>query len=467
MNKESYLEQILEECRLLRQECATLREENRLLREEVKDLKRRLGQNSQNSSRPPSSDGLKRPLRTMSLRTSNKERGGQSGHEGKTLQQVDNPDKVILHKVKQCPSCHEDLSHVELQKVIRRQVFDIPLPRLEVTEHHLEVKQCSCCGIQVQGIAPDEVQGPVQYGLKVKSLAAYLQNQHYLPFDRLSQLFKDTYNLTISEGSLEQIGYTLADKLEGFDKELKTCVEQAPVKHADETGYRLASKTHWLHVLSTEDYTSYRLHAKRAAELSNCQGIVVHDHWKSYYRFTHLSHALCNAHHLRELKALSDVEGEEWAKTMSTLLKKALELKKKYEGEIPVVVQQKIFSLYDLIINKGLTYHHRLTPLTKGKRGGRKKRIGHNLLLRFKEYGKDVLRFVTHSEVPFTNNLAERDLRMMKVKQKISGCFRTAKGALTFCRIRSFLSTARKQGWNLMHSISEAFQGNIRFLSSA
>ncbi len=345
---------------------------------------------------------------------------------------------------------------------MKRQVFDIPEPRIEVTEHRVEVKQCPQCQQKIQGCFPEQVKAPVQYGIRIKAASAYLQHQHFLPEDRLSEALQDLYGCRMSPGTIANTSKSLAEKISGGVEKLAALVKLAPVKHLDETGFRISGKTQWLHVVSTETATWYRpaAHSKDLDPLEGMTGRVIHDHWKCYFQLEGVSHGLCNAHHLRELKALEEIEQESWAFSMKKLLNLANKYRHRYPETIPKPILIRLTELYDSILRRGLDFHESLPPLTrKSNRGRVKRRVGHNLLLRLKDYASDVLRFLIEPDVPFTNNQAERDLRMMKCKQKISGCFRSFDNALNFANIRSVLSTARKQNLNLLDVLIQALSG--------
>lgn len=422
-----------------------LEEEVRLLREELAAIKRLLGLKSDTSSKPPSSDGLRKKPAPQSLREKGKKpSGGQVGHKGSTLRQVEAPDALIVHAPETCAHCAASLSDGENVGVAKRQVFDIPIPRLEVTEHQVIDKRCRC-GHITMGSFPEGVRAPVQYGKRIQSLVVYMLNQHFIPEDRLQLLMQDVFGATIATGTLTTMNSNFATLIEPLQAAVLRQLKAASVKHPDETGFRICGKTQWLHVVSTPTSTHYRTSPKRKdlKPLEGIKGTVVHDHWKSYFQLENVDHSLCNAHHLREMKALTKIEKEPWAFRMKALLHLANRFKK------PPI--DRIFSLYDRIIETGLSFHASLPPFGKS---GRKRRIGHNLLLRLKNFKSDVLRFLTMPEVPFTNNLAEQDIRMMKVKQKISGGFRTTRGAEIFALIRGFISTARKQNINILDAIN-------------
>ena len=310
---------------------------------------------------------------------------------------------------------------------------------------------------------PYGINAPVQYGDVIKSWAVYFQQQQLIPEDRLQEILSDLFNVNLATATLTGFSEWVYDKLAPFDDMVLSKIKVSPVKHLDETGFRVSSKTQWLHVASTETLTYYHISPKRKSLVEGLIGTVVHDHWKSYYVLPNVLHALCNQHHLRELKALIEYDKEPWARKMQRFLRTALQYRHLYNDQnIPNDKLNRLFDLYDRIINEGIIFHENLPIFSVKKgRGRTARRTGYNLLLRLKNYRDDVLRFLTNPYVPFTNNQAERDLRMMKCKQKISGGFRTTKGAEIFGRIRGFISTARKQGWNVFESIQQIILGMI------
>src|SRR5271155_3522630 len=390
------------------------------LRAHIAELERRLGLNSSNSGKPPSSDGLKKPARVSSLRErSGKKLGGQKGHKGETLRQVTDPNEVVNHYPPACSMCGAGLDPKTSVGHSARQVFDLPQPQpLVVTEHRAHDCECTACGAKTRALFPDSVNAPVQYGARITAFVIYLLHYQLLPENRLAILMVDLFGV----------------------------------------------KTQWLHVASTALLTFYRVCAKRGSLLANVVGIVVHDHWKPYYTIEGVLHALCNAHHLRELKALVEIEKEEWARKMQRLLRRACHITNRArERGIPLKPRliECFERRYDAILAEGLAFHEIQLPLVRagikagGKRRGRApRRTGHNLLLRLAKHKEDTLRFLRDPTVPFTNNQAERDGRMMKLRQKISGGFRSLQGAMDFALIRSFVSTARKQDWNIIDALS-------------
>ena len=435
-----------------------------VLTRRVAELERQLGQNSSNSGKPPSSDGLKKPPRTQSLREpSGKTSGGQSGHPGKTLRQVENPDATIHHFPENCAGCGTVLAAAATTGFIARQVFDLPPPRpMPVTEHRAHLCRCASCGQQTRAAFPAAVRAPVQYGPRIEAFVLYLLQYQLLPEKRLAVLMADLFGVGLTTATIARISQDAAQRLQGFAEAVRDHVATAPVKHMDETGFRISGKTQWLHVASTALATFYRTSPKRGSLLSGVSGSVVHDHWKPYYTLPGVLHALCNAHHLRELKALIEIEKEGWALRMQRLLRGACHVVNLARSRDKLPNPHLIALIerhYATILAEGFKYHEAQAPLisaaAKARRRGRQpRRVGHNLLLRLRDRQSDVLRFLTDPSVPFTNNLAERDGRMMKLRQKISGGFRTLDGATNFAIIRTLISTARKRGWDLLNALS-------------
>jgi transposase len=430
------------------------------LQARIADLERQLGLNSSNSGKPPSSDGLKKPPRVSSLReASGKKTGGQKGHPGETLCQTEIPDATVEHFPAVCAGCGEPLTEAMVTGHRTRQVFDLPKPQpLTVTEHRAHCCRCTACGTQTQAAFPEGVTAPVQYGQRISAFVLYLLHYQLLPEKRLATLMVDLFGVHLATATIARISQDCAQRFEGFAKAVRDHVATAPVKHMDETGLRIGGKLQWLHIASTAWLTFYRVAAKRGSLLAKVTGIVVHDHWKPYYTMAGVLHALCNAHHLRELKALVEIEKEDWAFRMQRLLRLACHLTnlaREHDAPLKPGLLALIERRYDAIVARGLAYHEALPPLAKTKRRGRTpRRVGHNLLLRLSTHRQDVLRFLADPTVPFTNNLAERDGRMMKLRQKISGGFRSEDGAKDFAVIRSVLSTARKQGWNMLQTLT-------------
>ena len=436
------------------------------------ELERRLGLNSTNSGKPPSSDGLNKPpaekhtrRRTGSLREkSGRKPGGQKGHKGETLRQAADPDTAVDHFPETCRGCGSALTPAMATGYGARQVFDLPEPRpLLVTEHRAHRCRCGRCGAETGASFPDGVTAPVQYGARITAMVVYLLQYQLLPEDRLAALMADLFGVNLVPATIARMSRSRAGRVQGFVDAVCALVKSAPVKNMDETGFRVGGRTQWLHIAATALLTFYRVSAKRGSLLSGVIGIVVHDHWKPYYTMEGVLHALCNAHHLRELKALIEIEKEDWALRMQRLLRRAChatnlarERGRPLKPSLIALIERR----FEAIVAEGIAFHQAQPPLVRETRGGRrrgrrKRRTGHNLLLRLQSRRLDALRFLTNLDVPFTNNQAEQDGRMMKLKQKISGGFRSQQGAEDFAVIRTFISTASKQGWNVIQALME------------
>lgn len=441
----------------------------------IKELQAKAAKNSSNSSKPPSSDGYGKKNRTASLREKGqKPNGGQPGHEGATLNQVEIPDEVEVHDKDCCENCAAFLADVPVSKVEERQVFDIPAMKIIVTAHRSTIKICPECQAENKGDFPENVTQPVQYGNGVKTVATYFNTGHFIPVDRTAQIFKDLFGQSPSEAFILNAGKQLEQKIEPARVAIKEQLQQAKILHVDETGLRVEGKLHWLHSASTDKLTDYEVHAKRGKEamdaagiLENFHGKLVHDHWKVYFSYDGCEHAACNAHHLRELDYLEKQFQQPWAGEMATLLVNIkntladlpLEQDSLSPGQLILFEQQ-----YDVLIKKGLEaypYTEASSPEGgKKKRGKPKQTPAYNLLARLRDYKGGTLAFMYDFSVPFDNNLAERDIRMVKVKQKVSGGFRTFAGAQQFASIRGYISTARKNSVSIFIAIKDAFSGN-------
>jgi len=439
------------------------------LRATVQELKDQLAKNSQNSGKPPSSDGLKKP-RTRNRRQKGKRRsGGQPGHQGHTLEMVVEPDHIERHGLEVCPHCTADLQEIEPVQVERRQVFDLPSVKIEVTEHQAEVKECPHCGHEVKGCFPAEVRQPVQYGPRIKAQAVYLNSYQLIPLARLCELLEDFYGHVPSEAFILKANTQFVDQTRQTMETIQETLKSVDVLHCDESGMRVGGCLNWLHVASTNELTYYTAHPKRGQEamcdmgiLPDFQGRVMHDHWQSYLQFDTCRHAFCNAHHLRELQFIVDQYDQAWAQDMIGLL---LDIKTEVDAApsdwmaLPSLRISHYSQLYDDLLQQGFDANPPPEHPPPRKRGRKKQSPPKNLLDRLHKHKAETLAFMHDFRVPFDNNLAERDVRMIKVKQKISGTFRTRSGADTFCAIRSYISTARKQGSNVIQAIHDAFSG--------
>lgn len=433
-----------------------LERENISLKSENAELKVRLNQNSNNSHKPPSTDGLqKKPAFSQSQ---GKKTGGQKGHIGKTLQMVSDPDHIEVHHSTSCSCCDKIFTSLDVEQIVqKRQVFDIPLPRTEVTEHQIGI--ISCCGKEHRGVFPESVTQPVQYGSRIKALSVLLNVDYKIPFEKIEQLFGDLYNSSFNESTSISANSACFDALETTEEEIKSAILNSPVAHFDETGMRVTGKLHWFHVASTTLFTYLFVHAKRGKEaiessyslLNEFKNWAVHDCWKSYFVFDKCSHVLCNAHILRELEALKE-NGSIWAVEMQKLLLELFNLSQKAIINVPnkdiwLQKYQQICQNADIA---------EPVPI-KGKKGKPKNSKGRNLLNRLVEHQEGVLAFAFVQIVPFTNNQAERDIRSLKTKQKVATSFRTFKGAENHARIQSFVSTVRKHKMNVFENLISVF----------
>jgi transposase len=435
----------------------------------IQALKDQLAKNSQNSSKPPSSDGLKKQ-RTQSLREKvGRKVGGQAGHPGHTLRLSEHPDQIEVHHLATCPECAHDLSTVVAAAYQKRQVYDIPPVRLEVTEHRAELKVCPQCQKQVRAAFPEGVTQPVQYGELFKAQACYLNTYQLLPMARSCELLGDFYGHQPAPALIQDANHAVAAGSQPAIKAIKQHLCQAAVTHHDESGVSVADKTQWLHVSSTATVTHYGVHEKRGQMamtaldiLPNLTGRMVHDHWQPYLAFDNAEHAFCNAHHLRELKFITEQYQQPWAEQMSLLLLtiKAAVAEAAHTTEALPHEQQLAFTQrYDQILQKGFAANPPPDEPPPVKRGRKKQSPPKNLLDRLDKHKAQTLAFLYDFRVPFDNNLAERDIRMVKVKQKVSGAFRTQDGANAFCTIRSYISTVRKHGRNVISAIYQALAG--------
>lgn len=432
----------------------------------VAELERRLGLDSSNSSKPSSSDGFKKPPRRISSmrQASGKKSGGQEGHTGKTLRQVEDPDNVIDHYPERCRHCSSVLSEDMATEYQKRQVFDLPDPQpLQVTEHRAHVCCCSC-GTKTIGSFPDDVTAAAQYGAVITATIVYLQIQHHIPEDRVVEIMRDLFKIDLAAGTIGAMVTRTAEHFADVAAAIGNRVRTTAVKHMDETGLRVSGKLLWLHVASTCLLTFYRVAIQRGAMMTDVIGTIVHDCWGPYFKMANVSHALCNAHLLRELQALMDFEKEPWAFAMARFLRQACHathLAQERKTTLKSSFVQYMAARYDCIVIQGLNYHEAQAPpesrgsAGKKRRGRAKKRVGHNLVVRMRDHRESVLRFITDPAVPFTNNQAEQDVRMMKVRQKVSGGFRSMTGADAFATLRSVISTARKQGIGILDTLTQ------------
>lgn len=439
------------------------------LKQRVSDLEARLAKNSRNSSKPPSSDGLDKPS-LKSLRPKSKRKpGGQKGHTGETLKMKDNPEHTIKYRPSNCERCGHSLDGVSEREVERRQVHDVVVPKIEATEHQVETVGCPYCGYSNAAEFPEDITAPVQYGPHLKSIGVYLLQYQLLPYERTGELIEDLFSVPISTGTLANMVSDCSGRVGDTVEQIHETIKGSGIVHFDESGVSVNGDLQWLHVAGTEKATFYDIHPKRGSEamddmniLPGFEGRAIHDFWKPYLGYM-CDHGLCNGHLLRELTFIHEQWGQRWAKRLGLLLIEIKDMVDEAKAVSNSLSKDQIESFeerYEKILKAG----ERVNPppakqAGKKKRGRPKKSKARNLLERFQGYPKEILAFMYDFRVPFDNNLAERDIRMIKLKLKISGTFRSAMGGKAFCRIRSYISTARKNSLNVIEAIHNAFTG--------
>ena len=419
-----------------------------------------LNLNSSNSSKPPSSDPNRKKVRKAK---GGKKAGGQKGRVGVTLQKVDDPDEIEvirLDRRKLPPGKYKDMGYES------RQVFDIDVSRV-VTEYQAQILEDSK-GNRFVASFPEDVTKAVQYGKSVKAHSVYMSQFQLIPYNRVQDHFKEQLQIPISGGSIYNFNLEAYDLLGEFEEKVKSKLAESALMHVDETSINIDGDRHWLHCASNELWTYFFPHEKRGTDateaidiLPKFTGILCHDHWKPYYTYK-CTHSLCNAHHIRELTRVWEQDEQQWAKQMKALLKKMNHAVNDADGLLESVKSEKYRHKYRAILKDA---EAECPPpdetQRKGKRGRVKRTKARNLLERLRDFESDVLRFLDNKIVPFTNNLGENDIRMTKVQQKISGCFRSMDGAKIFCRVRSYLLTCRKQGVNSRLALDLLFQGKL------
>ena len=441
------------------------------LTERIQKLEDQLIKNSSNSGKPPSSDGYEKPAPKSRRKRSGKKSGGQKGHAGHTLTMVEQPDVIVIHKVDCCAHCQKSLKKVGAAAVEKRQVLDVPEVRLQTTEHQAEIKICPACRKQTKSAFPSEVSHAVQYGNRIKAQISYFHEYQLLPLGRVNEMICDLYNQDIAEGTILSACQELSEKIAPVQQAVKEHLTyQTKVAGFDESGARVEGKLHWFHVTCTERLTYYAVHAKRGkiamheiGILPYFKGRAIHDDLPSYFQYA-CWHGLCNAHHLRSLEFLLERYPQGWVKKLKDLL---LEIKaavekalSKAKTRLSAKTLANFSSRYDALLKQGFKLNpSRVEQGQKPKRGRPKQSFAKNLLDRLRDHKEAVLAFMYDFNVPFENNQAERDIRMLKVKQKISGCFRSLGGAEIFCTIRGYISTARKNEQRVLEALYAAFCG--------
>ncbi len=462
-------EKIVEQCKLLTSQNTLIAK----LEKRIKTLEDQKAKNSKNSSKPPSTDEFSKPKPNPKSRRkkSGKKPGGQKGHKGATLKLAASPDITILHSVGECERCQKPLSEQPADDIVKRQVIDIPKPKVTTTEHQSEVKTCSCGHVN-KAPFPEGVNAPVQYGTLIQAVAAYLNIYQLIPYKRTCEVLSDLLDCKMSEGTLRNLLGKFKDRIEEPLEAIRQHVRDASVAHFDETGFRVEGDRWWLHVASTQEATYYQAHKKRGSEAMDAIGILpqfegraIHDYWKPYYTYL-CEHGLCNAHHLRELVFVHEqYEKQPWAEQMiECLIEIKIETDRHRETSpcLPPGKTREFEKLYQSVLDKGYKENPLpdLPPNVKKKPGPRAKSKPRNLLERLDRHRTEVLAFMYDLNVPFDNNLGERDIRMTKVKQKISGTCRSEKGAQIFCGIRSYISTAQKNSIRVFDALIQAVKGN-------
>jgi len=453
--------------------CAQLDEQQQMiasLTARVEGLEDQLAKNSRNSSKPPSSSPEKPKPKSLGEKSAKKP-GGQKGHPGTTLSMVEDPEHMVFHSPRECACCGRLLEESgSVPGYERRQVVDVPAVALEVTEHRAQSKECAECGVTTTASFPSEVSAVVGHGPRIKALSVYLMEYQLLPYERTRELLRDLFGERApAVGTLYSALESCSRGLEQAEGAIEAGLKEAEVSHFDETGLRVGKEGMWVHVASTPGLTHYGVHQKRGGEatteigiLPSFEGVAVHDGWSPYRNYEECAHALCNAHHLRELTFLEEEHEQRWAGRMKALLWEIEQAVRQERAvgatELAPERIEKFERRYGRLLKTGLGANP--PPKRTGKRGRPRQSKAKNLLDRLDKHRDEVLMFMHDFRVPFDNNQAERDIRMVKVRQKISGCFRTMDGAKMFCRIRGYISTVRKQGENVLGALEGAFRGN-------
>lgn len=473
MTQEEELQALREENAALKSlvaELLPLKEQVEQLKEQIKHLEGRLAKDSHNSHLPPSSDRLTRQKNRSLRKSSGKKAGGQADHPGETIQWCSQPDEIVAHRVEQCSHCQADLSQEPALGMQARQVVELPPKRHVVIEHQGEQKWCPLCQHVSQAAFPNGVQARVQYGSSVAAAASLLVCQHLLPLARASEVLGDLLGLALSEATISTFMQRAASLLQPIEQQITEALIQAQVLHQDETSLLVAGRRQWVHVSTTAALTHYAVHPKRGKEALDAIGILprfegrsIHDGFRSYWGYS-CEHGLCNVHHLRELLFLEEVQQQSWAAELKELLldmKAACDQARESGRKAldPLEIADWV-ACYEMVLQDGYQANPPDPPAPIPKKGRRKQSTARNLLDRLFWHQEAVLAFLHDLRVPFDNNLAERDLRMIKVQQKVSGCFRSPTGAQIFCRIRGYLSTLRKQGLNLFTALQLTFLGH-------
>ena len=398
-------------------------------------------------------------------------RGGQKGREGKNLKMVKNPNKIVELKPAVCSCCNQDISKSKSIEYTKRQLFDIPPINIEVTEYQAHKIKCPHCNTINKADFPDNVKAQTGYGENLKSFVAYLNAYHMLPYERITQLVQDMFEHKISTGTIFNMLYDTYDNLESFEDSSKERLTQEKVLHSDETSVNVKAELKWIHTISNNRLTFYHIHNKRGNDaikdadiLPRYSNILIHDFFSSYNHYDKITHSYCNAHIIRELQAEIDTNNYQWAKDMQNLLKtinkEVIKQKEKQKSSLSEEKLKQFETTYTKITKSALSCYTPPPNINK-KRGRQKQEKGKNLLDRLIKYKDSILLFMYNFNVAFTNNQAERDLRMIKVKQKISGTFASFRGGEIFCRIKGYISTLKKNNQNVLDGLRMCYNKNV------
>ncbi len=470
MNKDKHISELEERLSklenafvFLQQENTFLKKDNKILRHRVSELEAKCNSNSSNSSRPPSSDGYQK--KPAFPRKSEGKKGGQKGHKGNNLKQISSVDQIVKCLPNPCV-CGHIFNQSELKISEKRQVFDLPNPQLFITEYQIHKGKCPNCGKVHRGVAPQGVTAPTQYGSGAKSFVVMLNTLFNVPYKKIQLLFEDLFGYPINESTIYSANEKCFDKLQSSEDIIKESIIASTLGHSDESGIRIEGKLQWLHVFSNRLYTHLFVHPNRGlaamqsnkSALNNFHGWLIHDSYHSYFKFLGINHALCGAHILRELQGVVDAENKKWAGVFHKFFMQVYQM----PFEERIRRKQHIINRYLLICKLG----ERTEPPPVKTKGRRKRTKGRNLVERLIKDKDMILAFAFNDNIPFTNNLAERDVRPVKTKQKVSSTFRSFHGAEMYARIQSFISTTRKNNRNVFNELRTTFDG-YNFLTEA
>ena len=468
MNAEETIAALRSELAAAQDTIAVLTNQVATLLERVQDLEGQRATDSHNSSKPPSSDGPARIPRSL-RGTSGKKPGGQPGHRGTHLRLVDTPDHVVVRRPLVCPACAASLADAEVDGVERRQVVEAPPVCAVVTEYQGVRLRCTHCQTAVTGAFPAAVAAPVQYGPRLRALTVYLTHQQLLPYGRTRAVLRDLLGCTVSQGMVATVAQEAAEQVAPVEGLIADALRAGSLLHNDETGLSVRGKRWWLHTASTARLTHYGVHPKRGTVATDAIGILprfrgtsVHDGWAPYRQYT-CRHALCNAHHLRELAWVEEQDGQAWAGALATLLRQIKQTVEAARAQgrtaLPARARARFRRRYARVLAEGVAANPPPPAAGPPRRGRRKQSKAKNLLDRLQR-ADEVLAFMEDFAIPFDNNQAEQDVRMVKVQQKVSGTFRSDAGARTFARLRGYLSTLRKQDLPALPALESVFHGH-------